>query len=470
MGFVGLLLRAWVLLTPSGVLNSDEAVTGLSSMDVARGRFHLMIPESYYTVLVESYLFSPVVKVFGGRIVLLKLMPWVLWLIASVLGAGIVRRLAGERGAIAAFAGLWLIPGAMLIVTTQAYLAYAGGVIIVFGAIWSMVVTVDDGPTVRRSLLTGVLVGVAFMQHPIYVSVLAPAAIVVTVAHLRAWRVWHVPGAIGVIVGCSPWLIWNATNGFASLEERDAEPATYTERVGGFFRELIPRDFGLMDPSGEWLNGRAVGTFLYLLLIAATVYAVVRLCQAGPSGWVIAVPAVVGWLILGVFQHTSFVADGRYGIAGFPIVVLCLATLLGGEEVQPLGQLWRGAVVVGWVLVLVLPYQLEVVGTKLGDPNAVNASLIGELDRRGIELLEGPYFLVLPVSYATDERIATAVFAPLPVRYPHLQQRVREAPPESVAVAFRPGEFNKDLLRMPQARYLLVDLPGVELYVPIGAS
>ncbi len=470
VAFAGLALRAWILLTPTGVLNSDEAVTGLSAMNVARGRFDLLIPDSYYTVIVESYLFSPVVKVFGGRIVLLKLMPIVLWFVASVLGAGIARRLTGERAALAAFAGLWLIPGAMLVISTRAYLAYAGGLVVVLGAMWTMLVVVGDGPLRWRSALAGVLTGLAFMQHPIYLCVLGPAAVVVTAAHRRAWREWHVPAAVGFLVGCGPWLVWNVLHDFASLHETDADPSTYTGRVSGYFRHVIPRDFGLIDPAGRWILGRPLGIFVYAVLVAVAVFAVVRLIQSGPGGRLVAIPAVAGWFALGVFQHTSFVVDGRYGIAAFPLVVICLATLLGGSSSTSLGTLGRVAVAAGWVGLLLVPYQVHTIGTRLGDPNAANAALVRALDEHGITHLKGSYWIVLPVSYATDERIASAVFYPWPVRYPHLQQRVDAASPDAVAVAFEAGSFNKDLLVMPADRYRRLDLPGIELYIPMASS
>ena len=65
---------------------------------------------------------------FGTHVVLLKLMGVVLWFVASSLGA----ELAVAAGWPCArrspsFSLLWLVPGALMIISTRAYLGYAGG-------------------------------------------------------------------------------------------------------------------------------------------------------------------------------------------------------------------------------------------------------------------------------------------------------------------------------------------------------
>jgi len=485
VAFIGLVLRFWILLTPSGVLLADEAVTGLSALDVSQAHFGILIPESYYTALTESYLFSPFIQFFGAHVVPLKLMGVVLWFAASLAGAALGARLGGTRSAVTAFSLLWLVPGAIMVVSTRAYLGYPGGVLVVLCSLLALVRIVQEGLTRRRVVIAGFLIGLAFMMHPIYIGALAPAALVVTWRHRRAGREWYLPLAVGFVVGCGPWLWWNLRHHFASLTERDTDNSTYVGRVKGYFSGILPRDLGLKEPNGTWTPNRPVGLLLVLVFLAGLVWAILRLWRSGTAGRVLAVPAVASWFALGVFAHTSFVDDGRYGIMPFPICVVVLAVAIGrigaagpataadrdaDVVTRPVALARRAwvpvAVVAAWLLVLVLPYQVRVIGTKLGDPNEFTTSVARALDAHGITNLTGDYFDVLQVSYLTEGRIATKVFYPLPVRYPRLEQRVSSATPDQVAVLFSVGAERPEELKLPVEQYDKIDLPGHTLYVP----
>ncbi len=469
VAFVGLLLRCWVLLTPSGVLNADEAVTGLSALDISQARLGILIPDSYYTALVESYLFAPFVQVFGTHIVLLKLMGVALWFGASLVGGAIAARLGGLRSAVVTFSLLWLVPGAMMVISTRAYLAYPGGVLVVFLAILTLVRIAQEGTTRRTAALAGALIGLAFMMHPIYLGGLGPAAAVVTWKHRRALKEWYLPAGIGFLVGCGPWLWWNARNEFKSFSERDTEPSTYLGRLRGNFTQILPRDLGLKNPGGGWVPGTAIGVVLLVVVGTGFVWAVVRLWRRDLAGRVVAAMAGVSWFTLAVFAHTSFVEDGRYGILPFPITVVAFGTALGSIGAHDRARIRRrlpALVVIGWALVLVLPYHVEVIGTKLSDPNATPTQIARELEARGVNHLIGDYFDVLQVSYLTGGHIATKVFFPWPVRYPHLEERVDAASPDRVAIIFKVGAMKESDLKLPLTAYERIDLPGYELYVP----
>lgn len=471
---LGIALRWWVLLSPYGLLNGDEAVTGLSALEISQGHLGILIPESYYTALVESYLFAPFIQFFGAHIVPLKLMGVTLWFGASLVGMAIGRRLGGARSAVMAFSLLWLIPGAMMVLSTRAYLGYPGGTLVSLSATLMFVTIMQDGLTRRRAAVAGFLVGLAFMMHPILPGALAPAALVVTYRHRRAIRDWYIPAVTGLVVGCAPWLWWNAFHGFGSLEERDVEnTGTYTGRLGRYVTGLLPRDLGLMDPTGQWIHAKALSVVIYVVVLAAIVWAVISLLWRDAASRVVAVPAVAAWLALGVFKHSWAIDDGRYGILPMPFVVVTLAVALGAprraasDGEMPVATRWLTlAAVAAWLFVLVLPYQREVIGTDLADPNAVNATIVETLNDRGITLLSGEYMAVLPVSYATGGRIATRVFYPFPRRYPRLEQRVDQGAPENIAVLFYTGAARQVELPLPMDRYDVIPLPGLELYVP----
>lgn len=469
---VGLVLRIWVLRTGHGQLSADEATTGLTTLDVLDGRFRVIIPGNAYTATLEAYVFAPVVAVFGPHVVALKALPIVLWAAAAVVAIVVGRRLLEPGWAWAAGGIVWLAPGGLLIVSTRAYFGYAGGVLAVLGALWALGRVADaERAAVRPSLVAGFLAGVAFYVHPMYSAVVLPAALVVTWRHHRAVRTWWLPAVGGALAANLPWLLWNVRNSFASLDQQNEVPGTYTGRLTGFFTGLLPRDLGLMRSDGVWVVARPIGWLLWWGLPLLALAGAVVLARRSWAGRMYLAAGVLCWPIMATFAALGQVRDGRYGVIPLPVFALTLpaaAAAVVARSPRPRLVAPAAALVVG--AVVLVPHQREVVGDTVDDPNAGTAAVVQQLDEAGIEFLDGSYWVTLPVSYVTDARIATAVVEGFPVRYPHLQERVDAAPATEVAFAFQYDDVNPNALRLPMEQYERVDLPGVVLFLPPGAG
>jgi hypothetical protein len=93
------------------------------------------------------------------------------------------------------------------------------------------------------------------------------------------------------------------------------------------------------------------------------------------------------------------------------------------------------------------------------------------LDERGINRVYGSYWAVLPVDFAGDNRIVSAVFPFWPIRFPDRQRVVGATPAENVAVIFMSNDENPALLLMPIENYERIVIGDRIVYLPLsGAS
>ena len=117
--------RTRILLSPQGVLNGDEAYTGLQAAEIARGHFPVVIGGAAYTGTLDVFALAPIIWATGQHVVMLKMMSPVLWAGAAVLAVGAARRIVTDRAALLAGSLVWLAPGALAILSTRSYVAYA---------------------------------------------------------------------------------------------------------------------------------------------------------------------------------------------------------------------------------------------------------------------------------------------------------------------------------------------------------
>jgi hypothetical protein len=477
---VGLVARWWLLNTPQGALNADEAVTGLGAIDALDGRFDVVIPGAAYTANFESYLFAPVVALFGPYVTPLKAMPIILWACGTFVLFRFVRSLAGSTSAAVAAAMLWLVPGAAMVVSTRAYLAYSGGIVWSTAALWAISRAATDQPgRWRNALLAGVLAGCALYAHPLYFSTLGGAALVVTWYRRRDLRGWWLPAGAGALAALSPFLLWNVAHGFPSLEPTAVTDTTYLERLRGVFVAVWPRALGLRDFAGAWVLGRPVTIVVMAVVVALAGIGLRRLFALGPAGRTLAAAVIGAPMLMSLLSATGYVADGRYAVLfiaptfaavaiGLVAVVEWLAVRRPAARKAPHHRrvVILAAALAAWCGVLLAPYQLKVVGTKLGDPNAGMSAVVARLRAAEVTKVSADYWTAIPITYLTDAEIPTAVVG-FPIRYPHYQQIVESSDPREVAFVYSPGLDLPFSLRMPVDQYAREVVAGYTLYLPL---
>lgn len=475
----GLALRVWILRSLLGEMYADEAYSGLQSIGVIRDhRFPIVIDGNVYSAAIEAYVFSPVLTHAGGSVAVLKWLFAGMWAAAAATMFGAAASLRDRRAGAFAAVFVWLAPGAMMLLSTRAYMGYSLGLAVTTGTIWATSRAADlVVATWRSSALVGLLAGLAFYLHPMFAMVAGPVVAVAAVVHWRDWRRWWLPAVAGALVANLPLLGWNALNGWPSLEPALPFEGTYTDRLKGFVTGLLPRAFGLRTLDGQWVFGKPLGLVLYALLFAGVVAGCVVLVRASTraSRWIIPVALVCVLPLMALLTPLIFVDDGRYAIVAFPLVAIAL-----GAAASRAVQGWApskaaAALVVAatvWVAATSLPFLHQQHAFEAGDANAWQDRVIDRLDELGLNRLAGDYGIVTQIEYRSDRSIRTAIAGnPYVIRFPASQRIVGSTPAEEVAFLFRPGaDLDPGWFYLPVEQYRQEDLGTVILYVPPAAQ
>jgi GT2 family glycosyltransferase len=471
----GVIFR-WLLFdTPAAVINADEAYTRLETFEILRGQFPMVLGGTVYTLPVEAYLYTPFTYLFNGaNVVPLKLLSTLSWVGTAVTLFFIGRRLVGERAGLIAASLLWITPGALMVLSITAYPAYASGMFVVSLGFLTATVVLDTPDPSRRLLATfGVLAGFAFWLHPMFLTVMVPMTVVVLWSVRRRLDGWiSVIG--GGIVGCLPLLLWNAVNGWPSLESPVEVPGSYTDRLRTFAVDLLPRAFGLRDSGLNWYSS-FWGPVLYVALLATIGFGLWTIARRSTARGRVVLFAVLGavFFLMAFLQNLIYANDGRYAMISLPFVLTALAA--GIDRLAGWRPPWRvigvfTLVAAVWLVGFVRPNQQPFLDARGVDPNAQLDQIVDVLDERGLNRIYGSYWGVLPVDFAGDNRIVSAVFPFWPIRFPDRQRIVGATPPEDVAVIYMTNDEDLAYLLMPVERYERIVIGDRIVYLPLPGA
>ena len=468
---IGLWARWRVLGSVQGTLNADEAYTGLQAMAILDGDRPVVIRGAAYTGVVDAYVLASIHAVFGAHPVMLKVYSSLLWGAAAVT-VGLAARRLGLRDSLAVMCAwaVWIGSGSLIVLSTRAYLSYGSGLLVVSLATLVAIGIVGRQRTdARTSALFGGVVGLAVFLHPMFLTVLVPLSAVASWRHRRDWRAWWLPAGLAAVAVNLPFLIWNVRNGWPSLEQPVAASDSWWERLVRFFTGLVPRSLGLMGEGGGWVVPGAIAALVIIAVVALALVGIsVAVRQRSMVLSVVVVPVLVCWPLMATLANLSFVADSRYAVIYLPVLVVTVA--IGAEHTAPRvpAPLRRmGPVVAPVVLVaiMVVPW-LRSQAPATADADGVAHAVIDSLDEASIARLSGHYWGVLPVQYASDGRIVTAVSGtPYVVRLPESQQLVENSDPGRVAHLHPAG--SEPTLPLAADAYRVTEVGPYRLYIPI---
>jgi hypothetical protein len=491
LGAVGYLIRAYILRTPLGELNADEAFTGLQALEIAKGDLPIVYRGIGYTGIIDSYVYAPFTLIFGARVIPLKLLTSLWWIASSVVMFHLVRSMQREtnsehpeRWAWLSAGMIWLTPGAMIVVSTRAWEAY--GLLMLTTFAFAAVVRrllLSNVPPRRVAMLAGALMGAAFYLHPMTLASTIPIAAVACWKFRRLLREWWLPAVGSAFVVNIPFLAWNVKNDWMSLAQPSPPMNSVWDRFSGFFDGLLPRAFGMMNSDGTWTWGLPSILF-YVAFMALVGVGIARLVREVPGGLAIAAPALLCWPLLSLFNNMWFVDDGRYSSVGFPFLIV--SAVMGFDRVVRRIRLWTpsrfafGATLFVWVMILVVPWVSVNASPRVDDPNARTELLVSTIESEGFRFAAGNYWLMNPIEYQSNQRIHVAVAGhpwgaifpwrpklPWGVSFAQRQIEVLSQSPLDVVYVFLAGDEQVGAMPLPVEQYERRELMGSVLYLPL---
>ena len=399
-GVIGIALRVWAYTSVIGIADGDEGVVGLTARHILDGQFPTFIWGLKYGGIQECLLAAPLFWIFGSSWFLLRLVPMALWAGAAFLIWRVGKRTIGEPGATVAAALYWVWPPYLFYQLEHEH-GYYGSDVFYCALFLLLALRVVEQPSTRRVGLFGLALGLGFWQS----SQLAPVMLPVIV-----WTVWRQPKSLRklwvalplAVLGALPWLLWNATHGWASLSLSYPAHSTYLHRLRIFYSPLLPMTMGIRQ---YWTQSRILPaplTYLVLLLLFGLfVYGAIRTRKRDVS--LIYFVAFVFPFVYAISEWTIESSDPRYLVVFTPLLPLLLSQLattrLRGSLLIALGVA---------TTVVVLHHAMVLQAAPPKDPPRNFGPLIAALDRLDVHYVYSTHWVVYRLAFETRERVIGA--------------------------------------------------------------
>ena len=401
----GVLLRIWILTSPLGALDADEAVVGLMARHVLDGQIPVFFWGQQYGGSQEALLTAPVFAVSGQSVLALKLVVVALHALGAALVWRVGKRALGEPAAALAGVTAWIWPPFALWWSTKERGFYGVALVCVLLAVL-FVFRLRERESRLDAALLGLAVGVGFWATALTLP-FAGAAVL--------WLVWARPHVVrlswavvaGALAGVAPWLGWNVSHDWQGIAPGSfvTRHLSYTQRVREFFENVLPSWLGFHVPyAPQWLLARPVAVVGYLVLAGAFVV-VARRC-----GRLLA-PLLAGVAVFPfVYAATGF---GTYREPRYLALLLPAAALLTGRLLAL--RRWLAPVGVALLVVFTTVGLVRMESWGLYKPRAPDVAVpddvgpaVALLDRYGIRRVKGDYWLTYRIAFASHERVIVA--------------------------------------------------------------
>jgi Dolichyl-phosphate-mannose-protein mannosyltransferase len=419
---VGVALRVWVLASPIGGLDADEAVWGLMARHVLDGEIPALFWGQTYGGTQEALLTAPVFAAFGSGRITVRVVPIVLFAVAALLVWRVGRRTVGERAAVTGAVLFWIWPAYLVWKSTRAH-GFYGVAIVLALVILLLVLRLRERDSRVDLAALGLALGLGWWATPQIMFVAAPACV---------WLVWRRPSvlrgawlvALCALAGTAPWLGWNLDHGWDSLQRPIPEAGdSYFDHLRTFVYATFPTALGIRAPfTLDWLPGELAGRALEALALGAFAWLLVR--RRGRRELLLVV--ALAYPFLQALSPLSFLnEEPRYLVLLAPIVALLVAEL---AERAPAGR-WLALAGAGAVSVVglasmgdVYPPVPPVGGLRV--PADLGPALRA-LEQAGADRALAHYSIAYRISFESRERILASSLSQ--VRYAPHDRLVRSA-------------------------------------------
>ena len=271
---LGIALRVWILLSPRGALDSDEAVVGLMARGILHGRFPVFFPGQGYGGSQEAFLTAPLIALFGMNVDTIRVVTIALWAASAVLVWRVGRRILDERRAVLAAVLFWIWPTYFDWKSTRAH-GFYGSELFLGLAVLLLVLRLREGRSRRDLVLLGLALGCGLWSSPQVAIVALPTLGWLVWTRRSIARDWWIVATAG-LAGAAPWLVGNIHHDWYSLHP-GANEGPWVNHVHNLVVSTLPEALGLrLAWSYEWLGGVAVGLAIYALLAGGFLWLVWR--------------------------------------------------------------------------------------------------------------------------------------------------------------------------------------------------
>ncbi|MDX6397074.1 MAG: hypothetical protein QOJ43_482 [Gaiellaceae bacterium] len=449
----GVALRAWVLSSPLGTLDADEAVWGLMARHALDGELSTFYWGQSYGGTQEVLLTAAVFALVGSGTLALKLVPLALFAVAAVLVWRVGIRTVGEPAARIAAALFWIWPSYAVWKSARAHGYYSSALVLSL-LLLLLVLRLRDRPSTRDAALLGLVFGLGWWATPQVALIAAPAATWLALARRGALpRLW--PAIPAATLGALPWLVANIRHDWFSFAFAPGG-GTYLSRFRGFFTATLPMALDLRVPfSLDWSLGPVLSGLLLLAALAWLAYLALR--RRARLGVLIAV-AVAFPFLYAASPYTWFVDEPRYLVLLMPVLALLLAEGLRRPQVAALGVAVACALSITGLQRMEDSPRYQTRTGRVDVPDDLGP-LLHALQARGDRTVVANYWVAERITFESAERIVATSH-----RYPKFSERV--AASESPAHVFIAGSAaeRRAQPRLVASGYERIPVDGFVLY------
>ncbi|MCB0872177.1 MAG: hypothetical protein KDC36_02235 [Thermoleophilia bacterium] len=451
-------IRLWVLHSPVGRMESDEAVTGVMAQRILDGELFAFFAGQTYMGSLEQYAQAAVLAVTPDTPTTLRMVQLALSVATCLLVGVTARRLTNSPWFGVAAAALFAVgPWFNVEKGIRSHGAYDTAQLL---SVLGLLLVVNLSPRTRlapwRAAAVGFVAGLALWESTLAIIALLP--VVWWAIGVARHRLPHLlpPALIGAVLGAAPFIVHRIIHGpFPPSGSGEPPATTFADRtdlmlspVLGMF--LGVRHIGDGRPVSQFLPP-AIATMIALGALGAGVWSrrrgirdLVLLRAPGVHG-VDPILVVLSLMVIpyGLTGFTWFAGTPRYLFALYPFAIL--AVIVAASHLGP-----RARLAVPVVLIL---------GTAVLSASAANRALdeggrggwvgsarvytedipafVHRLERDGITGVHADYWLAYPIQYASEGALAVEPYGNS--RFPNLDARVESTTPGAVAYAIPVG-------------------------------
>lgn len=215
---LGVAVRLAFLLQWPRRLNIDEATAGLIGLHVLRGEFPIFMYSVAYEGTPEAYLGALLYALFGPWPLAAKVVPFLFSCALVAVALLIGKRMAGWPGGLGAALLTALSPPFLAVYGNFPMLGYIEvvviGSLVLLLALELATAETDGARRDRKLLLLGLLAGLGWWVHPMIVSYLGAAGLLLLLT-LRRWvSRWVAAVPLAVVVGSLPAWVFDLHHSF----------------------------------------------------------------------------------------------------------------------------------------------------------------------------------------------------------------------------------------------------------------